>query len=226
VVWRASFAPFGQPVGACDTDQDGADDDACPVEQPLRFPGQWDDAGTGLYYNWHRYYVPGLGVYTRLDPLRTQRPSRRALGLRGYALGNPLVVEDPTGLEDMGPEGYAAASDVADVILDGLAALGRAVSGIGCTSNQVTDQVVEEYKQQFFWVPFDECARTRSLSRSQEDCPGNANEQCGALCAAGGYGSEMCERAICHPAQLSSQGEVGDQHWRQIHNPQEIPPQP
>jgi RHS repeat-associated protein len=107
VVWRASLAPFGQRIGACDTDQDGADDDACPVEQPLRFPGQWDDAGTGLYYNWHRYYVPGLGVYTRLDPLSVGSlldglPGRTG-GRSGYSYGrgSPGLLGDPAGLWEM-----------------------------------------------------------------------------------------------------------------------------
>jgi RHS repeat-associated protein len=52
-----------------------------------------DDAGTGLYYNWHRYYVPGLGVHTLLDPI----PRLGGANL-GFARSNPVHWADPTGL--------------------------------------------------------------------------------------------------------------------------------
>ncbi|MGW2517570.1 RHS repeat-associated core domain-containing protein [Streptomyces sp. NPDC001617] len=35
---------------------------------PLRYPGQYVDAETGLHYN-NRYYDPDLGRYTTPDPL-------------------------------------------------------------------------------------------------------------------------------------------------------------
>ncbi|MFB6772064.1 RHS repeat-associated core domain-containing protein [Streptomyces sp. NPDC056337] len=36
---------------------------------PLRFPGQYHDAETGLHYNHHRYYDPETARYTSPDPL-------------------------------------------------------------------------------------------------------------------------------------------------------------
>jgi RHS repeat-associated protein len=39
------------------------------LDCPLRFPGQYHDAETGLYYNYERYYDPGTGRYNTLDPL-------------------------------------------------------------------------------------------------------------------------------------------------------------
>ncbi|MGW5786308.1 RHS repeat-associated core domain-containing protein [Streptomyces sp. NPDC003757] len=36
---------------------------------PLRFPGQYHDAETGLHYNHHRHYDPENGRYTSPDPL-------------------------------------------------------------------------------------------------------------------------------------------------------------
>jgi len=108
VIWRASLAPFGQRIGACDTDQDGADDDACPVDQPLRFPGQWDDAGTGLYYNWHRYYVPGCAIYSTQDPLVLKGVEEKRFAGFSYADGGPTRATDPTGLR----EWYDNAADV------------------------------------------------------------------------------------------------------------------
>jgi RHS repeat-associated protein len=52
-----------------------------------------DDAGTGLYYNWHRYYVPGLGVYARADP----RPPAWYDAF-AYSRGSPVAFADPSGL--------------------------------------------------------------------------------------------------------------------------------
>ncbi|MBI5528939.1 MAG: type II toxin-antitoxin system RelE/ParE family toxin, partial [Deltaproteobacteria bacterium] len=48
------------------------------VENPLRFPGQYNDYnyrsliitdGVGPYYNWNRWYNPQVGRYLQLDPL-------------------------------------------------------------------------------------------------------------------------------------------------------------
>ena len=37
--------------------------------QPLRYPGQYHDAGTGLHYNTFRYYDPESGRYLTPDPI-------------------------------------------------------------------------------------------------------------------------------------------------------------
>jgi len=36
---------------------------------PFRFPGQYEDSETGLYYNRFRYYMPDEGIYTQRDPI-------------------------------------------------------------------------------------------------------------------------------------------------------------
>jgi RHS repeat-associated protein len=81
--WAAEIDTYGQlrevrgPQRAC----------------PFRFPGQYEDAETGLYYNRFRYYDPESGGYVSQDPI----------GLAGgkalYAyVGDPLIWADPRGL--------------------------------------------------------------------------------------------------------------------------------
>ncbi|UKD56064.1 DUF6531 domain-containing protein [Amycolatopsis sp. FU40] len=60
---------------------------------PLRFPGQYLDAETGLHYNRHRYYDPGTARYLSADPLGLDG------GLDPHAyVRNPLTWSDPLGL--------------------------------------------------------------------------------------------------------------------------------
>ena len=65
VVWRGEYLPFGE-VFSEDKDPDG---DGVDVEQPFRFPGQYEDVETGLYYNYFRDYDPALGRYVEADPI-------------------------------------------------------------------------------------------------------------------------------------------------------------
>ena len=58
---------------------------------PFRYPGQYADAETGLYYNRFRYYDPEAGQYISQDPI-------------GLAGGNPTLygyVEDVSGEVDV-----------------------------------------------------------------------------------------------------------------------------
>jgi RHS repeat-associated protein len=71
---------------------------------PWRFPGQYEDAETGLYYNRFRYYDPGLGAYVSRDPLGLLGGS----ALRAY-VPCPLTWLDPAGLTE---SGYAKARRV------------------------------------------------------------------------------------------------------------------
>ncbi|WP_460429172.1 RHS repeat-associated core domain-containing protein, partial [Amycolatopsis endophytica] len=61
---------------------------------PLRFPGQYFDAETGLHYNYQRYYDPATGRYVSHDPLGLA-PSPNT---QGY-VRNPTGWIDPLGLE-------------------------------------------------------------------------------------------------------------------------------
>ncbi|WP_062203960.1 DUF6531 domain-containing protein [Streptomyces sp. NBRC 109706] len=60
---------------------------------PLRFPGQYADAETGWYYNFHRHYDPTTGRYTSPDPLGIGPAPNPVAYPR-----NPHVWSDPHGL--------------------------------------------------------------------------------------------------------------------------------
>ncbi|MEU6760877.1 DUF6531 domain-containing protein [Streptomyces sp. NPDC046853] len=60
---------------------------------PLRFPGQYFDAETGLHYNYHRHYDPDAGRYVTADPLGLAP----ALNPMSYVI-NPFSWADPLGL--------------------------------------------------------------------------------------------------------------------------------
>ncbi|MEM7171867.1 MAG: RHS repeat-associated core domain-containing protein [Pseudomonadota bacterium] len=74
--------PFGETV----TDS-GLD------STPIRFPGQYADAETGLSYNYFRDYDPSLGRYVTSDPIGL----RGGNNTYGYVGGNPLNRFDPDG---------------------------------------------------------------------------------------------------------------------------------
>jgi RHS repeat-associated protein len=90
VVWSSKQTPFGQMLTDSDPDGDGQH-----VNLNFRFPGQYFDKETGLYYNYFRYYDPELGRYITSDPIGL------AGGINTYAYvgGNPLNWTDIFGLE-------------------------------------------------------------------------------------------------------------------------------
>lgn len=120
VVWKSNVLPSGE--GTEQVEADSASGRV--VVTNLRFPGQYDErlfAAAGIggmqgpYYNWNRWYLPGVGRYLELDPL--------ALGgeINGpgypdwysYANANPLRYFDETGTfviaDDLAVAGIVAA---------------------------------------------------------------------------------------------------------------------
>lgn len=81
IVWQADYDAFGR-----------ATVHTAQVDNPLRYPGQFFDAETGLHYNLHRYYDPDLGRYLQADPILF------GTNFYAYAASNPLTYTDPDGL--------------------------------------------------------------------------------------------------------------------------------
>jgi RHS repeat-associated protein len=83
VVWEADYVAYGEARITVNT-----------VAQPWRFPGQYEDAETGLHYNRFRYYDPVLGKYLTRDPVSFLS----GLNLYCYCHNNPVNEADPLGL--------------------------------------------------------------------------------------------------------------------------------
>ncbi|HEU5158262.1 MAG TPA: DUF6531 domain-containing protein [Streptosporangiaceae bacterium] len=83
IAWHHTTSLWGTPL----TTPRGETD--CP----LRFPGQYLDAETGLHYNYFRYYDPASGGYASPDPVGLlPAPNHHAY------VANPLYAVDPFGL--------------------------------------------------------------------------------------------------------------------------------
>ena len=85
---RVALVPAANLWGAPAAATDESEKDC-----PLRFPGQYRDAESGLHYNLLRYYDPGSGGYLSPDPLGlSPGPNPHAY------VENPLTWVDPFGL--------------------------------------------------------------------------------------------------------------------------------
>ncbi len=89
-VWRWAGDAFGTTQPDKDPDADGT-----KVNVRLRFPGQYHDGESGLYYNWNRYYDPRTGRYMTSDPVGLTG------GINSYAYvsSNPMRFIDSLGLQ-------------------------------------------------------------------------------------------------------------------------------
>ncbi|MGF6492563.1 RHS repeat-associated protein [Luteibacter sp. 621] len=107
----------------------------------LRYPGQYFDSETGLFYNGHRYYHPDTGRYLESDPIGLMGGT----GTYVYALGNPFRFSDPYGLWAWGdplPQGLVDfAAGFGDTVSFGLTDWTRDQLG----TNDVVDHCSRSY---------------------------------------------------------------------------------
>jgi RHS repeat-associated protein len=89
ILWECSFQLWGKRIHEIEHE---------PIEQNLRYQGQYLDRETGLHYNTFRYYDPDIGRFTQPDPIGLAG----GLNLYQYA-PNGLTWVDPTGLSKCGP---------------------------------------------------------------------------------------------------------------------------
>ena len=104
LVWQAQHLPFGEILTPT----------VETVTNNVRLPGQYFDAETGLFQNWHRDYDPGLGRYREPDPLGVLKDPQ----LYPYVGNNPTNWVDVLGLYRRGDVIYRVdpkSPDSADV---------------------------------------------------------------------------------------------------------------
>ncbi|WP_431113404.1 RHS repeat-associated core domain-containing protein [Variovorax paradoxus] len=124
-VWQWSYSAFGEdkPTIAkhrfanLDTTPNPGTMNISEVKFNLRYPGQYADEESGLFYNYFRSYDARTGRYSQPDPIGLDGGWNRF----GYVGGNPLSYVDPLGLWEVAgifPEGAP------------IVAMGRAFGGL------------------------------------------------------------------------------------------------
>ncbi|QNK69472.1 RHS repeat-associated core domain-containing protein [Variovorax sp. PAMC26660] len=105
-VWQWSYSAFGEDKPTLarnrfanpETTPNPGTTNLSEVKFNLRYPGQYADEESGLFYNGYRTYSPITGRYTQGDPIGLDGGWNRF----GYVDANPLSYSDPSGLSALG----------------------------------------------------------------------------------------------------------------------------
>jgi len=86
IAWSADYKAFGEVSVSGD------------ISNNLRFPGQWSDGESELYYNHIRYYNSQAGRYISIDPILYIFFRQQGFHIYTYVKNNPLINIDIYGL--------------------------------------------------------------------------------------------------------------------------------
>lgn len=152
VVWEGRQKPFGETEATTNS-----------LDSDARFPGQYLDEESGLYYNYFRDYDPTIGRYIQSDPIGL----RGGINTYAYVGGNPLIYSDPYG-QNANILARPIANFLAKKIAEGIAATtGIALNIDGSKSDRPT---LQEWGNQ---QAKDKSETSISESPNNQNCPEN-----------------------------------------------------
>ncbi|MGH8480804.1 MAG: RHS repeat domain-containing protein, partial [Gammaproteobacteria bacterium] len=84
VVWRKSYAPYGQPIGQTAPNEPG-------------YTGKFEEPDLGIQYFGARWYDPRIGRFLAIDPAGFDPQNPQSFNRYAYANNNPYRYVDPDG---------------------------------------------------------------------------------------------------------------------------------
>ncbi|WP_390349322.1 RHS repeat-associated core domain-containing protein [Variovorax boronicumulans] len=221
-VWQWGYSAFGEDKPTTARNR-FADLDVTPnpgttgvseVKFNLRYPGQYADEESGLFYNYFRSYDGKTGRYSQADPIGLKGGWNRF----GYVGGSPLKYSDPYGLDRWGDNKWGAGGNHSAPLFDpryneseawrlNNNCYSYALNRRGREGNQIWgggginpgEPTGREFSQYFCRNILDAAGRDGAISpREDQSCP------------AGYHGGQLFIR---QDQPLGSMGLTGDYHW-------------
>ncbi|SOD24121.1 RHS repeat-associated core domain-containing protein [Variovorax sp. YR752] len=133
-VWQWGYSAFGEdkPTQAryrfanTETTPNPGTTSISEVKFNLRYPGQYADEESGLFYNYFRSYDARMGRYSQPDPIGLQGGWSRF----SYGAANPLLFTDPMGLLTLDSWWEASKAGFQSGMNDPWGEVGKAIQGI------------------------------------------------------------------------------------------------